>query len=135
MKQHCKRTDKECVCAFPLEWAKPRGFPLADVCVCVNSKMMDVCGEAESRLASELMQYEVQIERDILDPLNTLAEVQNPLWMFVLLFFFSPLKLDISTDWDTQHTKTEEATRQTGPGLRLGQDKVEFHFFSQNAVF
>lgn len=37
---------------------------------------MDVCGEAESRLATELMQHEVQIERDILDPLNQLAEVK-----------------------------------------------------------
>ncbi|XP_044036895.1 rho GTPase-activating protein 17b isoform X8 [Siniperca chuatsi] len=41
-------------------------------------KMMDVCGEAESRLATELMQHEVQIERDILDPLNQLAEVEIP---------------------------------------------------------
>lgn len=44
---------------------------------CVSSKMMDVCGEAESRLATELMQHEVQIERDILDPLNQLAEVKT----------------------------------------------------------
>ncbi|KAI1883939.1 hypothetical protein AGOR_G00221240 [Albula goreensis] len=41
-------------------------------------KMMEVCGEAENRLASELMQHEVQIERDILDPLNQLAEVEIP---------------------------------------------------------
>uniref|UniRef100_A0A8C8H3J1 Rho GTPase-activating protein 17 n=1 Tax=Oncorhynchus tshawytscha TaxID=74940 RepID=A0A8C8H3J1_ONCTS len=41
-------------------------------------KMMDVCGEAESRLASELMQHEVQLERDILEPLNQLAEVDIP---------------------------------------------------------
>uniref|UniRef100_A0A8D3DXH7 Rho GTPase-activating protein 17 n=1 Tax=Scophthalmus maximus TaxID=52904 RepID=A0A8D3DXH7_SCOMX len=41
-------------------------------------KMMDVCGEAESRLATELMQHEVQLERDILDPLNQLAEVEIP---------------------------------------------------------
>lgn len=45
--------------------------------------MMDVCGEAESRLATELMQHEVQIERDILDPLNQLAEVK-PLQLSVL---------------------------------------------------
>lgn len=36
---------------------------------------MDLCGDAENRLASELMQHEVQIEKDILDPLNQLAEV------------------------------------------------------------
>lgn len=41
----------------------------------VSSKMMEACGDAEGRLASELMQYEVQIERDVLDPLNQLAEV------------------------------------------------------------
>lgn len=41
----------------------------------VTSKMMEACGEAEGRLASELTQYEVQIERDVLDPLNQLAEV------------------------------------------------------------
>lgn len=36
---------------------------------------MEVCGDAEHRLASELMQYEMQIEKDVLDPLNQLAEV------------------------------------------------------------
>ncbi|KAM8843907.1 rho GTPase-activating protein 17b isoform 4-T5 [Spinachia spinachia] len=41
-------------------------------------KMMDVCGEAESRLAAELMQHEVQVERDVLEPLNQLAEVEIP---------------------------------------------------------
>lgn len=35
---------------------------------------MEVCGEAENRLASELMQHESQIEKEILDPLNQLAE-------------------------------------------------------------
>ncbi|XP_010903733.2 rho GTPase-activating protein 17a isoform X8 [Esox lucius] len=41
-------------------------------------KMMELCGEAESRLASELLQHEVQIEKDVLDPLNQLAEVEIP---------------------------------------------------------
>lgn len=43
----------------------------------VSSKMMDVCGEALGKVASELMQYEVQIEKEILDPLNQLAEVKS----------------------------------------------------------
>lgn len=38
---------------------------------------MEVCGEAENRLASELMQHELQLEKDVLDPLNQLAEVRN----------------------------------------------------------
>ncbi|XP_034716310.1 rho GTPase-activating protein 17a isoform X5 [Etheostoma cragini] len=41
-------------------------------------KMMEVCGEAENHLASELMQHELQIEKDVLDPLSQLAEVDIP---------------------------------------------------------
>ncbi|XP_029102671.1 rho GTPase-activating protein 17a isoform X3 [Scleropages formosus] len=41
-------------------------------------KMMEVCGEAESRLAMELTQHEVHIEKEVLDPLNQLAEVEIP---------------------------------------------------------
>ncbi|XP_048026037.1 rho GTPase-activating protein 17a isoform X2 [Chanodichthys erythropterus] len=41
-------------------------------------KMMEMCGDAENRLASELMQHEVNIEKEILDPLNQLAEVDIP---------------------------------------------------------
>ncbi|XP_042363444.1 rho GTPase-activating protein 17a isoform X4 [Plectropomus leopardus] len=41
-------------------------------------KMMEVCGDAENRLASELMQHELQIEKDVLDPLSQLAEVDIP---------------------------------------------------------
>uniref|UniRef100_A0A671M7Y1 Rho GTPase-activating protein 17 n=1 Tax=Sinocyclocheilus anshuiensis TaxID=1608454 RepID=A0A671M7Y1_9TELE len=41
-------------------------------------KMMEVCGEAESKLAFEQSQHEVQLERDILEPLNQLAEVDIP---------------------------------------------------------
>ncbi|XP_068439024.1 rho GTPase-activating protein 17a isoform X4 [Clinocottus analis] len=41
-------------------------------------KMMEECGEAENRLASELMQHELQIEKDVLDPLSQLAELDIP---------------------------------------------------------
>uniref|UniRef100_A0A672KGD3 Rho GTPase-activating protein 17 n=1 Tax=Sinocyclocheilus grahami TaxID=75366 RepID=A0A672KGD3_SINGR len=41
-------------------------------------KMMEMCGDAENRLASELMQHEMNIEKEILDPLNQLAEVDIP---------------------------------------------------------
>lgn len=44
---------------------------------CVHRKMMEVCGDAENRLASELMLHELQIEKDVLDPLSQLAEVRN----------------------------------------------------------
>ncbi|KAJ8345026.1 hypothetical protein SKAU_G00292190 [Synaphobranchus kaupii] len=41
-------------------------------------KMMGICGEAENKLAIELIQHEGQIQRDILEPLNQLAEVEIP---------------------------------------------------------
>lgn len=41
-------------------------------------KMMDICGEAENSLATELIQHEVHIERDVLEPLNQLTEVEIP---------------------------------------------------------
>ncbi|XP_023677564.1 rho GTPase-activating protein 17b isoform X3 [Paramormyrops kingsleyae] len=41
-------------------------------------KTMELCGDVENRLASELMQHEVQIEREVMDPLNQLAEVEIP---------------------------------------------------------
>lgn len=47
--------------------------------------MMEVCGEAENRLASELMQHEVHIEKEVLDPLNQLAEVKQTFSLFSLI--------------------------------------------------
>ncbi|XP_035380048.1 rho GTPase-activating protein 17b isoform X2 [Electrophorus electricus] len=41
-------------------------------------KMMELCGEAENMLAYEQSQHEVQLERDVLDPINQLAEVDIP---------------------------------------------------------
>ncbi|KAF7667672.1 hypothetical protein LDENG_00054110 [Lucifuga dentata] len=41
-------------------------------------KMLKLCGETEERLAQELIQFEFQIERDVVDPLYVLAEVDIP---------------------------------------------------------
>lgn len=38
---------------------------------------MEVCGEVENRLATELMQHELQMEKEVLDPLSQLAEVRH----------------------------------------------------------
>ena len=86
----CERDFLGCVCmCFVLFYLGPVyvfiiGCVLVCVCVCacilslcLSSKMMDVCGEAESRLASELMQHEVTLERDVLEPVNQLTEVQT----------------------------------------------------------
>ncbi|XP_071385846.1 rho GTPase-activating protein 44 [Centroberyx affinis] len=41
-------------------------------------KMLKLCGETEERLAQELIQFEFQIERDVVEPLYVLAEVDIP---------------------------------------------------------
>uniref|UniRef100_A0A8C3DAM7 Rho GTPase-activating protein 17 n=1 Tax=Corvus moneduloides TaxID=1196302 RepID=A0A8C3DAM7_CORMO len=40
-------------------------------------KMLDTCGDAENKLAMELSQHEVQIEREVIDPLCLLTEVRQ----------------------------------------------------------
>ncbi|XP_028674404.1 rho GTPase-activating protein 44 isoform X7 [Erpetoichthys calabaricus] len=41
-------------------------------------KMLKLCGETEDRLAQELILFELQIERDVIEPLSVLAEVDIP---------------------------------------------------------
>ncbi|CAJ0915394.1 unnamed protein product [Ranitomeya imitator] len=41
-------------------------------------KTLNSCGDAELRLAQELSQHEFQIEKDVLEPLNQLTEVDIP---------------------------------------------------------
>ncbi|XP_062859229.1 rho GTPase-activating protein 17a isoform X1 [Trichomycterus rosablanca] len=72
----------------------------------VIGKMMEVCGEAENRLASELMQHELHIERDILDPLNQLAEVDIP---NILKQRRQLAKLVL--DYDSAKTRWSQATK------------------------
>ncbi|XP_030196122.1 rho GTPase-activating protein 44 isoform X1 [Gadus morhua] len=41
-------------------------------------KMLKLCGETQDKLAQELIQFEVTIERDVIEPLYDLAEVEIP---------------------------------------------------------
>ncbi|XP_054991916.1 rho GTPase-activating protein 17 isoform X2 [Sorex araneus] len=41
-------------------------------------KMLETCGEAENQLALELSQHEVFVEKEIVDPLYVIAEVEIP---------------------------------------------------------
>ncbi|XP_014855937.1 PREDICTED: rho GTPase-activating protein 44-like isoform X3 [Poecilia mexicana] len=41
-------------------------------------KMLKLCGDTEDKLAQELLQFELQIERDVVEPLYVLAEVDIP---------------------------------------------------------
>nr|XP_033817686.1 rho GTPase-activating protein 44 isoform X3 [Geotrypetes seraphini] len=41
-------------------------------------KMLKLCGEAEDKLAQELIFFELEVERDVIEPLFVLAEVEIP---------------------------------------------------------
>ncbi|XP_040012592.1 rho GTPase-activating protein 17b isoform X3 [Xiphias gladius] len=83
-------------------------------------KMMDVCGEAESRLATELMQHEVQIERDILDPLNQLAEVEIP---NILKQRKQLAKLVL--DYDSAKTRWYQAAKSNNQAMAAKADSLK----------
>lgn len=38
--------------------------------------MLKLCGETEDKLAQELIHFELQVERDVIEPLFLLAEVR-----------------------------------------------------------
>nr|KAF6414960.1 Rho GTPase activating protein 44 [Molossus molossus] len=40
-------------------------------------KMLKLCGETEDKLAQELIHFELQVERDVIEPLFLLAEVRR----------------------------------------------------------
>ncbi|XP_023278981.1 rho GTPase-activating protein 17-like isoform X1 [Seriola lalandi dorsalis] len=83
-------------------------------------KMMDVCGEAESRLATELMQHEVMIERDILDPLNQLAEVEIP---NILKQRKQLAKLVL--DYDSAKTRYYQAAKSNNQAMAAKADSLK----------
>ncbi|XP_040918792.1 rho GTPase-activating protein 17b isoform X2 [Toxotes jaculatrix] len=83
-------------------------------------KMMDVCGEAEGRLATELMQHELQIERDILDPLNQLAEVEIP---NILKQRKQLAKLVL--DYDSARTRWHQAAKSSNQTMVAKADSLK----------
>ncbi|XP_034749701.1 rho GTPase-activating protein 17b isoform X3 [Etheostoma cragini] len=83
-------------------------------------KMMDVCGEAEGKLAAELMHHEVQIERDILDPLNQLAEIEIP---NILKQRKQLAKLVL--DYDSAKTRWFQATKSNNQAMAAKTDSLK----------
>ncbi|KAM4716835.1 rho GTPase-activating protein 17b isoform 4-T4 [Anableps anableps] len=83
-------------------------------------KMLDVCGETESRLATELMQHELQIERDILDPLNQLAEVEIP---NILKQRKQLARLVL--DYDSAKTRWYQATKSNNQAMAAKVDSLK----------
>uniref|UniRef100_A0A3Q2R1T3 Rho GTPase activating protein 17b n=1 Tax=Fundulus heteroclitus TaxID=8078 RepID=A0A3Q2R1T3_FUNHE len=86
----------------------------------VIGKMLEVCGETESRLSTELLQHELQIERDILDPLNQLAEVEIP---NILKQRKQLAKLVL--DYDSAKTRWFQATKSNNQAMTSKVDSLK----------
>lgn len=66
-----------CTISISLTWPHLHLLLLCG-CLCFFSyrKMLKLCGEAEDKLAQELIHFELQVERDVIEPLFVLAEVR-----------------------------------------------------------
>lgn len=96
-----------------------------------NRKMMEVCGEGENRLASELMQHELQIEKDVLDPLSQLAEVRG-LSMFHIGTSTDPVLIGFGVA--TGSPKFAEVAGNTPRLSVLSGFPVQPHFYCSSQV-
>lgn len=85
--------------------------------------MLKLCGETEERLAQELIQFEFQIERDVVEPLCLIAEVRlsGTSSIFTLQAMTPPM---FSAGGHPQHPEAEEALSQTGLGHGFSPDEV-----------
>uniref|UniRef100_A0A6I8PEK2 BAR domain-containing protein n=1 Tax=Ornithorhynchus anatinus TaxID=9258 RepID=A0A6I8PEK2_ORNAN len=80
-------------------------------------KMLKLCGEAEDKLAQELIHFELQVERDVIEPLFMLAEVEIPN-IQKQRKHLAKLVLDM----DSSKTSPQAGSNfifKTGPGLQL----------------
>ncbi|XP_032817012.2 rho GTPase-activating protein 17 isoform X5 [Petromyzon marinus] len=77
-------------------------------------KMLELCGDAENRLAVELTVHEMQVEREVLEPLFNLAEVEIPN-IQKQRKHLAKLVLDM----DSARARWQQATKSGAPGTNL----------------
>ncbi|NWZ45625.1 RHG17 protein, partial [Brachypodius atriceps] len=83
-------------------------------------KMLDTCGDAESKLAMELSQHEVQIEREVLDPLCLLTETEIP-----NIQKQRKQLAKLVLDWDSARGRYNQAHKTSGTNFQVHPSKIE----------
>ncbi|XP_075421789.1 rho GTPase-activating protein 17 isoform X2 [Ascaphus truei] len=84
-------------------------------------KTLYSCGDAEQRLAQELSQHEVQIEKDILEPLIQLAESEIP--------NIQKLRKQLAKlvlDWDSARARWNQAQKSSGANFQVQPGKIDY---------
>ncbi|XP_051488007.1 rho GTPase-activating protein 17 isoform X4 [Apus apus] len=83
-------------------------------------KMLDTCGDAENKLALELSQHEVQIEREVLDPLALLTETEIP-----NIQKQRKQLAKLVLDWDSARGRYNQAHKTSGTNFQVHPSKIE----------
>lgn len=58
---------------------------MAELCVCVcvcDRKVLEMCCFMEKMLANMLADYEMKVEKEVLEPLSKLSEVKICTWVY-----------------------------------------------------
>ncbi|XP_019368316.1 PREDICTED: rho GTPase-activating protein 17 isoform X5 [Gavialis gangeticus] len=83
-------------------------------------KMLDTCGEAENKLAIELSHHEVQIEKEILEPLFQLTEGEIP--------NIQKLRKQLAKlvlDWDSARARYNQVHKTSGTNFQVHPSKID----------
>uniref|UniRef100_A0A8C9MPG4 Rho GTPase-activating protein 17 n=1 Tax=Serinus canaria TaxID=9135 RepID=A0A8C9MPG4_SERCA len=83
-------------------------------------KMLDTCGDAENKLAMELSQLEVQIEREVIDPLCLLTETEIP-----NIQKQRKQLAKLVLDWDSARGRYNQAHKTSGTNFQVHPSKIE----------
>uniref|UniRef100_A0A3B3SNY9 Rho GTPase-activating protein 44 n=1 Tax=Paramormyrops kingsleyae TaxID=1676925 RepID=A0A3B3SNY9_9TELE len=90
VKQVTHSTHKKLMACLQGQQGQDKKLPLTSLAQCLVEgaailgdesllgKMLKLCGDTEEKLAQELLLFELQIERDVVEPLYMLAEVEIP---------------------------------------------------------
>ncbi|XP_053411390.1 rho GTPase-activating protein 17 isoform X4 [Nycticebus coucang] len=83
-------------------------------------KMLETCGDAENQLALELSQHEVFVEKEIVDPLYGIAEVEIP--------NIQKQRKQLSRlvlDWDSVRARWNQAHKSSGTNFQGLPSKID----------
>ncbi|XP_023376399.1 rho GTPase-activating protein 17 [Pteropus vampyrus] len=83
-------------------------------------KMLETCGDAENQLALELSQHEVFVEKEIVDPLCSIAEVEIP-----NIQKQRKQLAKLVLDWDSVRTRWNQAHKSSGTNFQGLPSKID----------
>ncbi|XP_060028762.1 rho GTPase-activating protein 17 isoform X4 [Erinaceus europaeus] len=83
-------------------------------------KMLETCGDAENQLAFELSQHEVFVEKEIVDPLYTIAEMEIP-----NIQKQRKQLAKLVLDWDSVRARWNQAHKSSGTNFQGLPSKID----------